>query len=55
VIAAEVGLPLWGSIPFDRRLAVMTDRGQPFLQNHPDAPAAHALREVAKRLQQMIT
>ena len=53
VIAAEVGLPLWGSIPFDRRLAVATDRGQPFVQSHPDAPAARALRALAQQLQQI--
>jgi ATP-binding protein involved in chromosome partitioning len=54
VIAAEVGLPLWGSVPFDRQLAVSTDRGEPFIQRFPDAPAAHALRALSQRLQQMI-
>jgi ATP-binding protein involved in chromosome partitioning len=52
-IAQEVGLPLWGAIPFDRRLAQSTDRGEPFIERYPDAPAALAVRALANRLQQM--
>jgi ATP-binding protein involved in chromosome partitioning len=51
--SAAVGspdVPTWAEIPFDRRLAHATDRGEPFVLVEPDAPAARVLRELARRI-----
>lgn len=44
----------WGAVPFDPRLARMTDEGRPFVLSHPEAPAARAIRRVAARLREEI-
>lgn len=49
-LAGETGLPLWGDIPFDPRLARATDAGRPFVRIEPDAPASRALLDLAARL-----
>jgi ATP-binding protein involved in chromosome partitioning len=46
-LAQEGDIPFLGAIPFDRALAQAADRGEPFLQTHPDTPAAQALRDIA--------
>jgi ATP-binding protein involved in chromosome partitioning len=48
--SVTIDLPTWAEIPFDRRLALCTDRGSPFVLQHPDAPAARAIRHLAERL-----
>ncbi len=48
--AGSPDVPVWAEIPFDRRLALATDRGQPFVLVNPDAQAARALRELARRI-----
>lgn len=50
----ELGVPLLGEIPFDRRLGLCADRGQPFLVAYPDAPATERFREAAARLQEAL-
>jgi ATP-binding protein involved in chromosome partitioning len=52
-LAAEAGVPLWGTVPFDRGLAAATDRGEPFSRDHATAPAARAIRAIAHRLEQL--
>ncbi|MBI3456344.1 MAG: P-loop NTPase [Candidatus Rokubacteria bacterium] len=48
--AGEVGIPFLGRVPFDPRLATAADRGQPFVLDHGESLAGHALREIAARL-----
>jgi ATP-binding protein involved in chromosome partitioning len=48
--AAELGLPFLGQVPFDPRLAVTADRGQPFVLDHPSTPAGQALGALAARV-----
>lgn len=48
--AARHGIPFLGRVPFDPRLAVAADRGRPFVLEHPEAPTARALDEIAGRL-----
>ncbi|HEX7050453.1 MAG TPA: P-loop NTPase [Longimicrobiales bacterium] len=50
-LAEAAALPLWTEIPFDPRLAASTDAGAPFVLGTRDAPAAHALRALADRLE----
>ena len=49
-LAGETGLPVWGEVPFDPRLARATDVGRPIVHEEPDAPASRALGELAARL-----
>lgn len=42
---------VWAEVPFDRRLAVATDRGTPFVLERPDSPAAKAIIDLADRLE----
>jgi len=48
--ATACGLPFLGRVPFDPRLAAAADGGRPFVLEHPESPAADALRGVARRL-----
>jgi ATP-binding protein involved in chromosome partitioning len=50
-LAAELGVPLLGSIPLQPRLAELADAGRPIVEAEPDSPAARALRAVAEELQ----
>lgn len=42
----------WAEIPFDRRLALATDRGQPFVLSAPESPAGRALGALADLLEE---
>lgn len=46
----DAGLPLWGEIPFEPRLSASVDRGHPYVLEAGDAPAARALRALARRV-----
>ena len=41
-MADDLGIPFLGSIPFDPRLAEAADRGETFLNTHPESDAADA-------------
>ncbi len=45
------GIPFLGRIPFDPRLALAADDGEPFLARHADSPAGHAIMALAARIQ----
>jgi ATP-binding protein involved in chromosome partitioning len=45
-------VPVLGRIPIDVRLREGGDEGRPIVLDHPDAPAAQALREIADTLTQ---
>jgi len=49
-LADETGIAIWADIPFDARLAVCTDRGEPCVLGLPDAPASRAFSALAERL-----
>jgi ATP-binding protein involved in chromosome partitioning len=48
--AAQCGIPFLGRIPFDPRLALAADRGQPFVVDYGESLTGRALRELAARL-----
>jgi ATP-binding protein involved in chromosome partitioning len=50
-LAEQSDVPLWAELPFDARLAETTDAGQPMVLAHPDAPASHAFRALAERIE----
>ncbi|MFQ5899402.1 MAG: P-loop NTPase [Candidatus Methylomirabilia bacterium] len=49
-VAADHGIAFLGRIPFDPRMALASDRGVPFVVEHPDSPAARALGEARDRI-----
>jgi ATP-binding protein involved in chromosome partitioning len=48
--ALRCGIPFLGRVPFDPRLAAAADRGRPFILDHAESVAGHALREIAAHL-----
>ncbi|MGH7446897.1 MAG: P-loop NTPase, partial [Longimicrobiales bacterium] len=49
-LAASANVPLWAEVPFDARLATLTDAGTPFALVLPDTAPAHQLRRLAERV-----
>lgn len=49
-VAAELGIPFLGQIPFDPRMAVAGDRGVPLVAEHPDSPAAQTFFQIAAQI-----
>jgi ATP-binding protein involved in chromosome partitioning len=45
----------WAEVPFDRRLALTTDRGVPFVIQYPDTAAARAIQILSGRLGDAVT
>jgi len=50
VLAREASIPFLGAVPFDAELASAGDRGDAFVQRHPDRAAATALCAIANAL-----
>ena len=50
-LAKESGVPLWASIPFDPRLGVSTDLGEPLVTKEPEAAASRAILALADRVE----
>ena len=53
-MAAELGVPHLGRIPFDPRLSVAADWGLPFVLDHGDSPAGRGLFGVAEKVKQSL-
>src|SRR5690606_21737783 len=51
-LAASAEVPLWAEIPFDPRIALATDRGEPVVLGGEDFAAARALHELAGHIEQ---
>jgi ATP-binding protein involved in chromosome partitioning len=51
-LAAELGVPLLGTVPLQPRLAELADAGRPILVAEPDSTAATSLRAIAEDLEQ---
>jgi ATP-binding protein involved in chromosome partitioning len=49
-LAADLHVPLLGSIPLDPALREAGDRGEPLVTSDPDAPAAQAIATVAEAI-----
>lgn len=49
-MAAEYHVPFWGRLPLDPQLLQACEKGQAYVAVQPDAPAAQALQEIARKL-----
>jgi ATP-binding protein involved in chromosome partitioning len=50
-MAEETGVPFLGSIPIDPKVNVDSDKGTPFVIEHPDSPAAKAFVGIVKKVE----
>jgi ATP-binding protein involved in chromosome partitioning len=53
-LAEHLGVPLLGEIPIDVALREGSDAGQPVVKTHPESPAARVLREIARKLTDLV-
>jgi ATP-binding protein involved in chromosome partitioning len=53
-LAADLGVPLLGSIPIDPSVVAGGDGGEPVVITHPDAPASVAVTATAKLLTELV-
>jgi ATP-binding protein involved in chromosome partitioning len=53
-LAAQLDVPLLGSVPLDPLLREQGDLGVPLVAAHPDAPTARAIVEIAQRVDSAI-
>ncbi len=53
-LAAELAVPLLGSVPIDPAVATGGDDGAPVVRKEPDSPAGTALREIAARITELV-
>ncbi len=53
-LAAELGVPLIGSIPLDPFVVEGGDDGAPVVRAHPDSPSARAISGVAARVLELV-
>lgn len=49
----DLDLRLLAQLPHDPRLAASLDKGEDFLANHPDTPAAKAFLQLAKDVDEL--
>ena len=50
-ISSEMGAPFLGSIPLDPRISTDMDAGTPFINAHPDSPAARAFKGIVEKIE----
>jgi ATP-binding protein involved in chromosome partitioning len=53
-LAEQLGVPLLGEVPIDLAVREGSDTGEPVVKGHPNSPAARVLREVARRLVEIV-
>ncbi|HSM36278.1 MAG TPA: P-loop NTPase [Longimicrobiales bacterium] len=51
-MAADAGVPLWATVPFDPAAGAETDGGRPIVGADPTSPAARSFEELADRVLQ---
>jgi ATP-binding protein involved in chromosome partitioning len=54
MLAKQLGVPLLGEIPLDVTVREGSDAGDPVVKARPQSPAARVLRDVARRLMELV-
>jgi hypothetical protein len=49
-VANELGLPFLGRIPLDVKIPQDSDKGTPYIAEHPDSPAAMSFKEAVRMI-----
>jgi len=50
-MAEELNIPFLGSIPIDEKISEASDKGTPFVAEHPDSPASKAFKEIVEKVE----
>jgi len=53
-ISEELGVPFLGKIPIDQRICEDSDKGTPFIIEHPDTPASRAFMQVVEKIEESL-
>lgn len=53
-LCKEMGVPFLGAVPLDPRIGMACDFGESFMDSFPDSPACKALREVVRKIGEVI-
>jgi ATP-binding protein involved in chromosome partitioning len=53
-IARDLEIPFLGTIPIDPEICEDSDKGMPFIIEHPDSPASKAFMEIVKKVKEFL-
>jgi ATP-binding protein involved in chromosome partitioning len=53
-MAEELKVPFLGRIPLDPKICEDSDRGAPFIVEHPDSPAAKAFMKIVEKIEEFL-
>lgn len=53
-IAEELNVPFLGSIPIEQKVCEDSDKGVPFITEHPDSAASKAFMEIVKKIENFV-
>jgi ATP-binding protein involved in chromosome partitioning len=53
-IAQDLAVPFLGSIPIDPEICSDSDKGTPFIAEHPNSPATKAFTEIVKKIENFL-
>lgn len=53
-LAEQLGVPLLGEIPLDLAVREGSDAGEPVVRHRPEAPASRVLREIARKVADLV-
>jgi ATP-binding protein involved in chromosome partitioning len=53
-MAEEAGVPFLGKIPIDPKVSASSDKGKPFVLDHPDSPASKAFSEIVAKVEEYL-
>jgi ATP-binding protein involved in chromosome partitioning len=53
-IAQDLSVPFLGSIPIDPEICSDSDKGTPFIAEHPNSPATKAFTEIVKKIENFL-
>jgi Mrp family chromosome partitioning ATPase len=53
-LCQDLGIPFLGAVPLDPRIGMACDFGESFMDSFPDSPACKALREVVRKVGELV-
>ena len=53
-LAADLDVPLLGSVPIDPAVSIGSDAGEPIVKDQPDSVAAHSIVAIAQRITEIL-
>jgi ATP-binding protein involved in chromosome partitioning len=53
-VAEEMSVHFLGSIPMDPKISEDSDKGRPFIVEHPDSPASDAFKNIIQQIREQV-